>query len=214
MDIVDINVNIYKYIQNTNKKRNVTWNNNISYWICMDENNINPGSLIIINKCKKILNQKNMNVIIKCIKFRINIIPILYHLGYDDINLLIDRVFFFGNINMLKIINKCIKIYPEILIEHIIWLCTFGSCNIIKYLHKIIKLTNQDFRLNYNDILYLACYHNNINIIKYYHRELGFTKEEFQSNNNEICVKACCNGYNNIVKYLHKCVGINTRTFH
>jgi len=73
MDIVDININIHKYISNK-MKRHDNAITNISFWNQLDKNNINLKNTKIINKYSKFLNQRNIQIIVKCIEKKINII--------------------------------------------------------------------------------------------------------------------------------------------
>jgi len=92
MDIVDNNVNTNKYI-NSNNKRHVSLSNNIACWLKINIKNINKENKSTIDKHKKILDQKDINTLIKCTKYNINVVPILYQLNKNDIDLLINEAF-------------------------------------------------------------------------------------------------------------------------
>ena len=107
MDIVDIIVNIQKYISNNNK-RHVCIGNNISYWIQLNINIINSKHAKIISKYLKFLNQQKTKIIKKYIEHKINVVPILYKLNYNDIKLLIKKSFKYENVYMLRILHDYI----------------------------------------------------------------------------------------------------------
>jgi len=211
MDIVDININVYKYTLD-NTKRHVNDSNNISHWI--KSNNINARNTPIFNKYIKFLNQKDMTTLVKCIKYNINIVPVLYQLNYNDINLLITESLKYGNIYMMTLINNCIKIDKKLLIKQIQSACNNGHCNVIKCLHKKFKLTKQDFKIRNNIACKMACEYDHFNIVKYLHRKIGLSKQDFKSNDcNSVCILACEYDYINIVKYLHTKFGFTKEDF-
>jgi len=107
MDIVDIIINTRKYISN-NSKRHVCVGNNISYWIQLNINIIVSKHAKIIGKYLKFLNQQNTKIITKYIKYKINVVPILYKLNYNDIKLLIKKSFKYENVYMLRILHDYI----------------------------------------------------------------------------------------------------------
>jgi len=156
MDIVDNNVNTNIYI-NSNNKRHVSLTNNIAYWLKLDNKYINKENKSNIGKYRKILNQKDINTIIKCTKYNINIVPIMYKLKYDDINLLINEALRCVNIYMIILIDNYVKINRKLIIEQILIYC--NNINVVKYLHQKIKLIKQDFQLDDNRV-YIWSYRN------------------------------------------------------
>ena len=57
--------------------------------------------------------------------------------------------------------------------------CIRGCFNIIKYFHKVIGLSKENF-LSCDTHIY-ACTYGKLNIVKYLHKEIGFVKEDFES---------------------------------
>jgi len=211
MNIVDNNINIHKYILSHNQ-RHVSHTNDISHWLCLNENNINNKKKHIINIHKKFLDQTNINIITKCIKHEINIVPVLHRL-YDYIDILIEESFRYQNVNILKLINEHVVIDNKYLIEYMKNSCEDGNFNVVKYLHKKINLTKKDFQSSSNYACRFAGSYGHVNVVKYLHQEIGLTKQDFQSHNNLACRCACENGYVNVVKYLHKKIGLIKKDF-
>jgi len=212
MDIVDNNVSVTKYVINNNK-RHVSLSNNIACWLKLNINYINEENKSIINKYKKILNQKDINTIIKCTKHNINIVPVMYQLNNNNINLLIDESFKCINICMIKHINNYVKIGYDLLIEQVNIFCWDGYFNVVKYLHKEIGLTQQNFQSNDNYTLLLAYENGRLNVVKYLHKKINLTKGDFQSDDNYSLHWACRNGHLDVVKYSHKEIGLSKENF-
>jgi len=242
MNIVDI-ITISRKFTNDNDDRHITYNNNITYFINISHNYINPENKHILNNYKRFLNQLNMKTIIQCIKSNIIIVPILYRLSNHDIIILINNSIEHNNIDFLNILSDCIYFdntffrKTHIILLDIIKLihkkvgltkedyqtkysyvyytaCEYGRVNVIKYLHKEIKLTKEDFQSQNNYVCRLACNHGQINIIKYLHQKIGFEKHNFEPNiSNNSCILACQNGNINVVKYLHEYIGLTKADF-
>jgi len=218
MNIVDNNVNITKYV-NINIKRHTSSSNNTACFIKLDTEYINKENKPIINKHKKILNQKDTNTLIKCTKHNINIVPIMYQLNDDDIHSLINEACKYININMINLINNYIKIncydlFVGKLEDHITYVaCEDGHINIIKYLHKNLGLTKKCFLYPHSPELGIACMYGNINIVKYLHKKMKVTTKDFQLANNTACRWTCQNGHVEVVKYLHKKVKLTKEDF-
>jgi len=214
MDIVDNNINTTKYVNNI-IKRHVSLSNNIVFWLKLDIKLINENTKSIINKHKKVLNQKDTNTLIKCIKHNIDIVPIMYHLNDDNINLLINTSFNYINIYMIKHIGNHIKINREFIAKQMLMFCRYGCVNAIKYLQKKFELTKQDFQMNNNHAGRWACRNGHVNVVKYLHKFIGLDKTNFQSlyDINYVCIWACQNGHINMIKYLHVMLGFTKVNF-
>ena len=209
MDIVDIDVNIHKYML-VPKHRHIMYVNNISYWLRLDKNIINKKNKQIINNYKKFLNQKNIIIVMECIEYDIFIMPILWCV-FKNIVELIEKAFSCQNINMLKLISKHID--KNTLIKYMKKSCENGYINVVKYLHREIGLKKEDFQSDYNYACIFACKNGHINIVKYLHRKIKLTKEDFQSNRNYAYRYACDNGHFDVVKYLHQEIGLTKQDF-
>jgi len=214
MDIVDIIVNSHKYIS-YDTKRHVCTGKNISHMIQLEVNNINSKNVKIVSKYSKFLDQRNIQIIMKCIKQHIHIVPILYQLNNDDIKLLIKKSFEHVNIHMLKILHNYVVdlISHDNLIKYIMNACIDGHINVVKYLHREIGLKKENFMSYDNNACELACENGHIDIVKYLHQEFGLTKEDFQSGDNYACQWACQNGHIDVVKYLHQEIGLTKDNF-
>jgi len=213
MDIVDNNVNVNNY-DNDKNKRHVSSSNNIVFWLKLDVDYINDENELIINKYKKTLNQKDINTIIKCIKYNINIVPILYQLDNDDINLLVNESFECINGYMIKLLNGHTEIDHNIVVELLPVFCESGRLDVVKYLYKKNKLSKQNFQSdNNNQACRFACANGYINVVKYLHREIGLTAQDFQSFDNYACRFACVSGHVVVVKYLHQEIGLTEQDF-
>jgi len=205
MNIVDNNVNINKYITNDNK-RHILLVNNISHWLKLNTKYINKENKSIISKYNKVLNQKDIDVLIKCIKHHIKIIPILYKIDDIFIGKLIYMSWYYDNFYMIKKINCYVKLYARDVMFCVKLACYNGKINVIRFLHKEIKLTKEDYKLSDTciDICSNACERGYINIIKFLHAKIGFVKCDFQAKHNLACRRTCICGHTNIIKYLHQ----------
>jgi len=213
MDIVDNNMVINK-CNNHFMKRHISYVNNITNWLKLDVNYIKKENKLIINRYKKILNQKDVKTLIKCIKININIVPILYHLNTDDIKILIKNSLDYKCIKMLTYVNRLLKQYFQSGNSYVYQQACYNGClNIIKFLCKNIGLAKKDLQLKNNFACKLACKYGHINIVKYLHRHIGLTKEDYISSNNYACQMACKYNHINVVKYLHQRVGLTIQNF-
>jgi len=220
MDIVDININIHKHML-VPKHRHIMYVNNISYWLCINKDIINKKNKRIINNYKKFLNQKNIVIVMECIEYDIFIIPIIWCV-FKNIVELIEKAFSCQNINMLKLISNNIgnisnHINNKTLIKHMKNSCKYGDLKIIKYLHQKIGLKKEDFQSNNN----YACQHSysHVDVVKYLHRNIGLSNKNFQSDynyqsdHNYTCLWSCESGSLDVVKYLHKKIGLTKEVF-
>jgi len=209
MDIVDININTCKYVSRR-KLRHVNYVKNISHWINSNDLYINCKSINIVHKYKKFLNQRNINVIKKCIEYKINIIPVLYQINNSVVELLVKHLFNYENYYMFKIIYEYIKINH---INYAIYACDNGYINIVKYLHKKVKLTKKDFQSYNREPCQLSYYNGNTGVVKYLHKKIGLEKTYFQSDDNHLCRWTCYYGHYDVVKYLHKKIELTKQDF-
>ena len=242
MNIVDININSHKHIPDRTK-RHVCIGNNITYWIQLNVNKIDSKNTKILKKYLKFLNQKNIQIIMRCIEHKINIVPILYQFDDDDIKLMIDNSFECANIHMLKILNDHIVdlISHEELSEYMINACDNGHVGVVKYLYQLYQPTDGEIKflikqsfvytniyvlkflrnhivglINHDNLInYMirACRYGPVVVIKYLHQVIKLTKQDFQSDNNFACKRACESGHLNVVKYLHQEIGLTTQDF-
>jgi len=214
MDVVDINVNSHKYTSNGTKRHTCT-SNNITHWNQLEVNNINSKNVKFVSNYSKFLDQRNIQIIIKCIEQHIHIVPILYQLNHDDIKLLIKKSFEHVNIHMLKILHNYVVdlISHDNLIKYIISACGDGHINVVKYLHREIGLKKEDFQSYDNKACQMACVYGHVDVVKYLHQEIGLTIQDFQSIGNYACSMACHDGHLDVVKYLHQKVGLTKEDF-
>jgi len=207
MDIVDNNVVANKYI-NLRNKRHVSSSNNIAHWLKLRPEYFGESSISLINKYKKIINQKNIKIMIKCLKYNINMIPILYELNDNDINMIIKESLYYNNNYMIKIIVNQNKTRYEIVIKHIESVCHSGNIKLLKLFHRVFKIPKQYFQSNH------ACRYHHVSIIKYFHKKVGLTKSDFEFQNNDARNSARhINGHVNVVKYLHKKISLEKKYF-
>jgi len=212
MNIVDIYIDIYKYVLKK-EQRHITHTNNISHWICIDNKNINFSNIKIINDNKNFLNRKNTEIIIKCIKHKINIVPILYYI--DDIDVLIKHSIFNSNRCVLRLIfdnyfyKNCNLIFIKYFYDNV-----KPDLSILKCLHKGIGLTKKDHLsvFSWRSIIFKT---SNLNIIKYLHKKIGVIKQDYNSDVviGDVCYMACYYGHVDIVKYLHKKIGFTKQDY-
>ena len=243
MDIVDVIVNSYKYI-NKSKNRHVNTSSSISFWIRINYKFINNQNKNITSKYKKLLNQRDKNIICKCIKFNIFIIPLIFSYDINTINDIISCTLKHENIWMLKILNKYIDLKKFInnydfvsklnninFIKFLHGILSFTSNNfiikdkftnyyysynnvaIVKYLHKTFRLIKKDFMMCKNIMIRFACYDGNINVIKYFHKVVNMSRKTFIDFFWYCPSSASTNGHLDIVRYLHEHVGLNTKDF-
>jgi len=212
MNIVDININVCKYILPFGQ-RHVSHVNDISYWLCIDKNIFNCTNKQIINNHKKFLNQKNIIIILKCIKYKISIIPVSYCI-INHVNLLIKESSKYQNVNMLKLIDDHINIeHNQTLFEHVKIFYSYKYVKLIKFLYRNCKWTKQDFQSNDNYICIPACENGHVDVVKYLHQKIGLTKHDFQSKYNWKCQMACEYGRIDVVKYLHHKIRLTKEDF-
>jgi len=212
MNIVDINVNFHKYIPN-GTKRHICISNNISHWIQLNANKIDSKNTKILKKYLKFLNRKNMQIIIKCIERKINIVPILYQLNYNDIKLLIDNSFECVNIQMLKILHNYIVdlISHGELIEYMIYTCENGHLNghvgVVKYLHQLYQPTDGEIKFlikqsfEYANIYMLKILRNHIVSLINHDNLINYM------------IRACRYGPVIVIKYLHQVIKLTKQDF-
>lgn len=170
MNTVDINCILTKYVNYFNE-RHVSLSSNISFWIMIDNDLINPQNNNLLNKYNKYFDQKNIDVIIKCIVCNIKIIPIYYKINYDNLIEIFNCALKHKNLQILRHLIKIIN--DNVLIKT----CVNSAChdcdyNTIKFLHKYCMLTKSDFE---TDCCVSSCYIGYINIVKYLHKKINFT---------------------------------------
>jgi len=129
----------------------------------------------IIIKYKYFLNQRNINTIISCVQHNINIIPILYQLTKINIDILINKSLEYNNIFMVNLLNNYVTIETDVFIKYMKYACFYGYINIVKYLHKNIGLSKEDFQ-TFNNYAYYAC------IINGHHKIIKYLLEEVKIN--------------------------------
>jgi len=212
MNIVDNDLNTTKYTDNNNK-RHVSSINNITYWLKLNVDYINEENKQIINKYKKILNQKNIDTIIKCIKYSINIVPIIYQFNHNNIHLLISKALRCMNIYIIKLINKHARINCDIINKQLLMHYLINYIKFTKFLHEKKILTKQDIQLYDNFACKWICEKGYVDTVKYFHKNIGLEKVDFQSNNNISCVNACEKGHVHVIKYLHQRIGLTKQDF-
>jgi len=85
----------------------------------------------------------------------------------------------------------------------------FETRDLIKYLHKEIKLTKKDFQSNKNLACQWACIYGHLDVVKYLHKEIGLTNEDY----NRACQLACLYGNIDVIKYLHQELKLSKQWF-
>jgi len=208
MDIVDININIHKYML-TSKHRHILHVTNISHWLCVNKNIINNANKQIINNYKKFLNQRNIIIVTRCVKYKIHIVPILC-CNVENINNLIVEMIKYRNINMLKLIGNYFN--NKNTIKYVKMACRYGHINIVKYLHQEIEWSKENFQSD-EYLCLIACENGHLDVVKYLHLKIRLPKKNFQSRNNYACRWACEKGHLNVVKYLHQKIKLTKQDF-
>jgi len=87
------------------------------------------------------------------------------------------------------------------------------NIEIIRYLHREMRLTKEDFKSANYYVCIVACQNGHIDVVKYLHREIGLTKRHFKSKKNSACRYACNHGHLNVVEYLHREIGLTKQDF-
>jgi len=171
MNIVDI-INIgFKYINNVNN-RHISYCNNISIWIRINKKYIKDKTKKIIINYKRYLNQRDIYVILRCIKCIIYIIPILYQLSNNDITMILclcnnnQRLFseqqnHCNNILLIKLIINYNYYSHEFMAKYIAQVCKNGNLNIIRCLHQSKQLS---FNIDYIEICEMSMYYGYIQV--------------------------------------------------
>jgi len=181
MNMVDNIVKYHKYTGSF-KKRHVSSQNNISSFYCLQPNYINSETKHIINT--NFINCKDVDILIKCAEYKIKITANIYWMSFEDLQKLISFLIKINDFSVIKKINyiSIDKVYFQLenKYPHIL-ACKNGHINIVKYLHKQIKLTNSDFQLEHNKACYKACKNGHLNIVKYLHKQIKLTNIDFQS---------------------------------
>jgi len=127
-----------------------------------------------------------------------------YLLIYDDMS--------FININVVKYLHEEFGLLQQNFKSYVhfyLYSCRYGLTDVIRYLHRGIGLSLEDFLCNDYSGIKLAFRNGNIDVIKYLHKEVGLTLKDFESYNNYICKVTCNSGYDEVAKYLHKEIGLD-----
>jgi len=222
MDIVDLNDVINKYYKKEFLSRHTTYNINVSQIVSLNYNYINTKTHNVINKYKMVLNKKDIDVIIRCIRNDIKIKPIYYQMNYNQLINIIDSViisnnkYFLANIhkniNISNIVSKmyvCSRIYNSIKSHNLNTVLVLVNvlCSIIKnhivmddendyyYIYEYDVDDEDDYIDDDNDDISLRMlkYNNFMYSIKYLnHIESRLVKLLISSNNIKIVKKSLC----------------------
>ena len=111
-------------------------------------------------------------------------------------------------------IHKLIKSSPDNAIDILItFACKYNNLLLLKFLHKELDLTMDQFRMSHNFPLHTACEKNYIDIVKYLHKEVGLKVYDFTCLGNYMLRNCCYKGYLDLVKYLYEEVGVTKQDF-
>ena len=136
MDIVDV-INVFKRFNKNLKYRHIGINDNIS---TIKNLTINKNNIKILNKYKKYLTNDNYNVILYCIRYKINVFPIIWKFDDNTICTLIYKSIYYKNKYML--IN--LPLIKSISIHHCICSClSYGNLTTLKIICKQYKITRE-----------------------------------------------------------------------
>lgn len=85
--------------------------------------------------------------------------------------------------------------------------------NILKYLHKYVKLNKNDLKFIHGEMIYSICAYNYMNVLIYFHQTIEIAKKDFEFYSYIYIIAAAY--YNNIeiIKYLHNVIGITKQDY-
>ena len=214
MNIVDVIICCNKF-NNMCIKRHTSSSHNISSFYCLEHKFINNNTKHIINV--NFINRKNVNILIKCAKYKIKVISIIYWMDNMDLQKLINYLIKINDFSIIRRNTNILYTKQNFQLndnEACLMACKNGHLNIVKYLHKEIGLEKEDFQLNNNEACRMACAKGHIDVVKYLYKEIRLEKEDFQSHvNNKPCKYACTYGHIDVVKYLHQNIGLEKEDF-
>jgi len=209
MDIVDIQTLVNKY--NVGKRcRHISSTCQMSYWISINDSN-RYGC--IHKKYSKLLNIRNINVILNCIEHNIKVSIIFYQMTSDNVELMFKKALDRCNLYYLNLIsnNYDTKIFVEKL----------GKLNMYKYTQTCSREGNLNvlkfmyFKLNIEVVGYVNIVHASrneyLNILKFFHKI-----DDYNNQLEGVC-SAISTYYKcsmvKIIKYFHRVIMMDKKVF-
>jgi len=197
MDIVDIQLQSYKFTNHYTGKRHVSISSNISFWLNIKS--IDSSTHKIANVYKKVLNQRNFNIISDCSKYNINIIPIMNDsVSTYCINTIIQNSIKCGNIYYIKLFLNKHDFLIKTIFDYIKMIVKHNHVKLLKYVCKENILSKLLF--NYlidRYLLDICCENGYTNIIKLLQKYFTVLIRHFN-------ISVCCENNNlHTIKYLY-----------
>lgn len=222
--VTDVLISTNNYINVVTKHKNK-----------LNMNNINTITYCVFNNIKitpdlyKLNNNdivKLIDIILRLCKVNNYFMKTLKNINFPiDIREYLQCAYEDGNINVIKFFHKKFTSITNFFqTNKINNMDKFTDFNIIKYLHKKIKLSKENFCFDYNwygiyyfDYIFLCQKNynafNHISIIKYLHKHVKLTKKDFQEFNTiyHILTRACIDDHIDTVRYIFEEIKITNK---